>query len=113
MLRVQVMLEPFGEKALARVLSEITIANVTPGGSGRMSSDYAWRIRSLDRSKQTMAYGCLVDSYNSTAIDLLWEVLDEWKSGRELPIDNHGHPVSIIRDHEAFWKHVDDDVEVL
>jgi hypothetical protein len=104
MIRVQVMLEPGGDKSLTRVLTEIVITNITRDG-GRVSSDYAWRIRSIDRNKtETFFYGALVDSYNSTAVDLLWEVLDEWKSGRPHPIDNHGQPRPLIKDHEAFWK---------
>ncbi len=56
-----------------------------------MSSDYAWRIATQNaHGEPLVAAGYLVDSINDSAVGLLWEVLREWKSGRPLPIDNHG-----------------------
>lgn len=113
MIRVHMMVEPHGEKSLSRVLGEITIINITHG-AGRISSDYAWRIRARDSSKrEILAHGCLVDSYNGNVIDLLYEVLEEWKSGRTASIDNHGHAVTLIKDHEAYWKAADPEPEPL
>ncbi len=107
MIRVVVDVEPHGDKTLSRTLAEIVIANIT-GGGGRVSSDYAWRIRRVDRDNQeAVAHGCLVDSYNGNALDLLMEVLAEWKSGRKAPIDNHGNATVLISDHEAFWSAAD------
>lgn len=106
MIRARIILEPHGEKPLSRVLAEITVINI--GGNGRVSSDYAWRIRYIDAGRtEITVYGCLCDSHNSTAIELLCEVLAEWQSGRRQPIDHHGHPVTIIMDHEAYWRQAD------
>lgn len=106
MIRTTINLEPRGDQTRSRRCAEITIANVTTA-PGRMSDDYAWRVRVVDRSgNETVTYGALVDSYNGDATELLLEVLTEWKSGRKAPIDNHGYSVSPIRDHAAFWKDV-------
>ncbi len=107
MLRVLIDIEPRGDKTRLRTLAEIVIANITVAG-GRVSSDYAWRIRRLDRDDQEIvSYGCLVDSYSGNAVDLLWEVLGEWKSGRERPLDNHGFAATLIHDPVAFWNIAD------
>lgn len=106
MLRVTIMLEPGGDQSRTRSLAEITIANITRA-VGRMSDDYAWRIKMTDRGgREIVAYGSLVDSYNGNAVELLHEVLREWKSGRPLPIDNHGHAVSLIDDLAVFWRDI-------
>ena len=110
MLRVRIELEPHGDKNESRQSAEITIANITRA-AGRVSSDYAWRIQTVnDHVKEPIAHGCLVDSYNANAVDLLWEVLREWKSGRSMPLDNHGNVVSPILDHRAFWAKADPDL---
>jgi hypothetical protein len=108
MLRVLIMLEPGGDASREKLLTEVTIINITRG-AGRMSSDYAWRIRRAVRKigDDPVSYGCLVDSYNGDAASLLLEVLSEWKSGRAAPIDNHGYAVSLIEDHAAYWKSAD------
>ena len=107
MIRTIINLEPGGDQSRSRVLAEITIINLTRG-DGRLSSDYAWRVRKVDPGgRMTTAYGCLVDSYNENSVDLLWEVLQAWKSGTDVAIDNHGQPVRLINDHEAYWKAAD------
>src|SRR5664279_4201940 len=108
MIRTTIMLEPNGDASRAKELAEITIANITPDGSGRLSSDYAWRIRLTHFNNNMITdYGTLVDSRNDDAVSLVWEVISEWKSGREFPIDNHGHPVKLLSDHVKFWKKAD------
>lgn len=106
MIRTIITLEPGGDKSRSKTLAEITVINLA-SNAGRITSDYAWRIRSDSGGKRFVAHGCLVDSYNGNVVDLLWEVLAEWKSGRECPIDNHGHPVRLIKDHKAYWKEAD------
>ena len=107
MIRVTVNLEPGGDASRQLVLAEVAIANITRGG-GRVSSDYAWRIWAVDaKRRETVAFGCLVDRVNTSAIDLVWQVLAEWKSGRPLPLDNHGQPVRLIEDIEGFWRKAD------
>lgn len=111
MIRTLINLEPGGDASRSHVLAEITIINLTRGG-GRLSSDYAWRIRKVDPDdRMTTAYGCLVDSYNGNSVDLLREVLQAWKSGTDVALDNHGNPVRLINDHEAYWKDADPNAE--
>jgi hypothetical protein len=112
-IRTLIELEPAGDKTRSRTLGEITVANITRA-AGRISDDYAWRIRVVDKKqREIVAYGCLVDSYTGNVVDLVWEVLAEWKSGRPAPIDNHGNAMILIRDHEAFWRKADPDPEPL
>lgn len=107
MIRTLINLEPGGDPSRSQVLAEIAIINLNRGG-GRVSSDYAWRVRKTDHDgKMTIDYGCLADSYNGNAVDLLWEVLQAWKSGSDLSVDNHGQLVRLINDHEAYWKDAD------
>lgn len=107
MIRVLVEIERHGDKTRSRILAEVVIANITRE-AGRISSDYAWRIRRLDRdSREVVTYGGLLDSYNGNAVDLLAEVLGEWKSGRSAPVDNHGFTRTLISDPEAFWRGAD------
>jgi hypothetical protein len=76
-----------------------------------MSQDYIWRINTKDGANVPVhAEGYLVDSTNGSAVDLLHEVLNEWKSGRPLPIDNHGYiglPEGIKSDAATLWKKID------
>ncbi len=109
MIRVTIMLEPGGDKSQAQALAEITVVNISQGsGGGRKSSDYAWRIRSIDSTLgQILVYGCLVDNHNSNAVDIVFKVMSEWKSGRSAPINRHGKAAMPIKDHEAYWKIAD------
>lgn len=107
MIRATIVVEPHGDVSRSKRLGEICVANVTRGG-GRVSSDYAWRIKYLGRNDiEVVKYGCLVDSCNANAVDLLAEVLMEWKSGRDMPIDNHGFAVRVIDHLPEFWAAVD------
>jgi hypothetical protein len=109
--KVQVLVEPGGDSNRARLVGEVEIANVTVGG-GRMSQDYLWRVRGhMGDGKPIQAQGWLVDSLNESALELLAEVLAEWRSGRPLPIDNHGQataPEGLSMSPESLWKKLDD-----
>lgn len=111
MLRVRVELEPHGNADAARAVAEVEIVNVTFGRL-RMTADYAWRIREA-RSGLT-AMGWIVDWWNdATSVHLLAAVLDEWRSGRPLPIDNHGNP-AVPQGQDApeeFWRRHDENRE--
>lgn len=110
MIRAKILLEPNGDKDRVREMGEIEITNVTTGG-GRMSSDYLWRIRcQVARQDPIDACGYLVDSRNGSMVDLLQEVLAEWKSKRPLPIDNHGQqtlPEGISISAAELWQRFD------
>ena len=111
-LRVKLLIDPKGDKTKSRDIGEIEIINVTRS-AGRMSDDYLWRIRttSASTSKQVDAVGYVVDSYHGSVIELLYEVLAEWKSGRPLPTDNHGLqtlPEGIKITATELWKYLDD-----
>ena len=92
-------------------LGEIEIGNITYDGS-RMSSDYLWRINAVDaRRRPIVVCGFIVDSCNGSALELVAEVLAEWKSGRKYPIDNHGkerlYPEGYNMSAEDMWKRID------
>lgn len=74
MLKVTIDLLPHGNADSSCVLAEVEIANVTS-----------------DPSKGIDARGWLVDWRPKDAVSLLGRVIDEWSSGRPLPIDNHGN----------------------
>ena len=91
MLRVQIHLDPHADLENRRTLATVDIVNLSTAGSMRRSSDYAWRV--LDASGGGVnAMGWLVDQMPLSSVDLLARVLDEWRSGRSLPISNHGTP---------------------
>ena len=110
-LAVRLEIQPGGRVESAYEIGSIEIINITT--QGRMSQDYAWRIRGLDRrNKPIEAVGWLVDSMNNSAMELAAEVLAEWRSGRPLPIDNHGQPAipeamgSLTPD--SYWQKMDE-----
>lgn len=108
MIRVNIDLLPHGDDESARRIAEVEIVNVTTDRL-RVSQDYAWRVR--EPKEGVDACGFIVDRRGSGAADLLLSVLAEWRSGRTLPIDNHGNPRLpewIEQDASAWWAEHDE-----
>lgn len=109
-LKIHLTIEPRGHKTKAYDIGFIEICNVT--GLGRMSSDYLWRIHTNTHAlRHVEAEGYIVDSINVNAVELLYDVLSEWKSGRTQPIDNHGmsraSPEGIDVSAKELWRRLD------
>jgi len=90
----------------------VEICNVTGTGTGRVSSDYYWRIHVKPRDGQSQIFcGCTADSYTVTAMQLLADVLAQWRSSPLPPgqaYDNHGNVVAsaegVSYTADEFWK---------
>ncbi len=96
-------------------LGTVEIGNITRS-YGRVSSDHIWRVRGQDSNKNKIdASGYYVDSYNGSALGLLAEIMAEWKSGREHPVDNHGmvreFPEGIDITAQELWNRIDKSIK--
>jgi len=101
MLRIVIDLLPYGDEDDARTLSTIEIANVS--GPGRLSQDYAWRVRRPDQEDE---HGYVLDHWRGDAVDLLHAVLCQREFGG-LPKDNHGRvrsPEGMPEDPALAWR---------
>ena len=110
MIRVEIFVDPHGDMAAARPLGRVEIANVTRC-PGRLSQDYLWRVSGQNARREPIsACGYLVDSTNRSAMELVAEALAEWRSGRPLPMDNHGQaglPEGIEMSAAEVWSRLD------
>lgn len=80
-----------------RKIGTLDVINITPNDSGRMSSDYLWRIKRKPRGGDKWAEdsGYMVDSYENDAVKLVSNILFHWwhstSDAWDYPIDNHGN----------------------
>ena len=89
-------------------VGDVEIDRLTMPGSGRISSDYAWRVIGKDiNGKSYGKCGWLVDSCNGNAMALLQEVLEAW-TGNGTLTDNHCNLIDekkyFGKTAEEYWK---------
>ena len=88
MILVKIDVVSGGDYDRQKQIGAIEIANVTGFGTGRISSDYKYRLFSEDGEKQFE--GKILDSYNTNVFQLISECLNAWRDGWIETPDQHG-----------------------